>query len=728
MKLAVVIPWFGRDLKGGAEQQTWQIAARLAGRGHKLDVLTTCCRSHQDDWSTNYFMEGVFSEPEGFSIRRFRVNPRDRISFDRACGTLLSYDPAKLRPGVSPIGTDDADIFVNELIRSDELLNFLEENKEIYDWIIFLPYLYGPIIHGISIAADRAILQPCLHNEPYAYLAQVAHAFYKARRLFFNSEGEQELALKLFGPGIATKSVIVGEGVEIGHANGNDLPNDNAGERNFGRYVLYLGRKDAGKNVPLLIRAFKRFRAVRPNSDLQLMLAGIGSIELNGCNSVTDLGLVTEARKHELLRNCVALVQPSANESFSRVMMEAWLCGKPVAAQRSCLATAVAVERSSGGWLAETEEDWAALFTHLHRAPNEELAKFGDNGQRYANVMADWDKVIERYEAALALPKRQKRSDGKRRRIHHILPNLAFGDAISSLAILHRDYLRKEGFESHILVRHIDPRVAQEARVFEPELLEPTDAIIYHHSIGTDLTPYVVAHPGPKLLIYHNITPAEFFEPFRPDFADILRAGRTELAHLAQFFPYSAADSAYNAKELHASGFNDPQVLPIVVDPARWNFFPDTKLMDMLQDGSTNLLFVGRIAPNKKQHELVEAFSLYRSLDPTARLILVGPAEIHDPYAAHVEATIRRLGLEPYVLITGSVAEAELAAYYRTCDLYWSMSEHEGFGVPLIESMWFDIPVLAKANSAIPETLGEAALMFRLTSVQREWQLWQVFS
>jgi glycosyltransferase involved in cell wall biosynthesis len=137
---------------------------------------------------------------------------------------------------------------------------------------------------------------------------------------------------------------------------------------------------------------------------------------------------------------------------------------------------------------------------------------------------------------------------------------------------------------------------------------------------------------------------------------------------------------------------------------------------------------VGRIAPNKKQHELVEAFSLYRSLDPTARLILVGPAEIHDPYAAHVEATIRRLGLEPYVLITGSVAEAELAAYYRTCDLYWSMSEHEGFGVPLIESMWFDIPVLAKANSAIPETLGEAALMFRLTSVQREWQLWQVFS
>ena len=115
---------------------------------------------------------------------------------------LLNFDVANLLPGVSPIATDEAAIFVNELIRSDELLNFLRENKQTYDWVIFLPYLYGPIIQGISIVSDRAVLQPCLHNEPYAYLPQIAQAFYDAQRLLFNSEGEQELALKLFGPGI----------------------------------------------------------------------------------------------------------------------------------------------------------------------------------------------------------------------------------------------------------------------------------------------------------------------------------------------------------------------------------------------------------------------------------------------------------------------------------------------------------------------------------------------
>jgi glycosyltransferase involved in cell wall biosynthesis len=657
-------------------------------------------------------MEGVFSEPEGFSIRRFRVNPRDRTSFDRVCGMLLNYDLAKLRPGVSPIETNDANIFVDELIRSDELLNFLGKNKETYDWIIFLPYLYGPIIHGISIVGDRAILQPCLHNEPYAYLPQIAQAFYTVRRLLFNSDGEYELALKLFGPGIATKSVVVGEGVEIDQITGNHLSKDNAGERNFGRYVIYLGRKDAGKNVPLLVRAFQRFRAVRPNSDLQLLLAGNGSIDLEGCNYATDLGLVTETHKLELFRNCVALAQPSANESFSRVIMEAWLHGKPVIAHRSCLATALAVERSGGGWIAATETDWAEVFTSLDRTPAEELIQIGQKGRHYASEVADWDKVIDRYQTALTLPKVKERFACNRRRIHQVLPNLAFGDAISNQALLIRSFLRQEGFESEIFVRHIDPRVSDKCNVFHPSSIGPSTAIIYHHSVGTDLTPDLVAHRGPKFLIYHNITPAEFFEPYRPDFAEVLRQGRRELHDLALHFPNSAGVSAYNADELRVCGFQNPSILPLCVDPTKWNEPADPELMKQLQDGRTNILFVGRIAPNKQQDELVRAFSYYLAFDSTARLILPGAFEPDDPYVAHIRNTIRLLGLDRSVFLPGSVTEAQLAAYYRTSHLFWSISLHEGFGVPLIEAMWFDVPVLARKSSAIPETLGDAAFMF----------------
>jgi glycosyltransferase involved in cell wall biosynthesis len=714
VKIGLVIPWFGRELKGGAEQLAWQFASRLSRRGHDLHVLTTCCRSHQSDWSVNYYTEGTFFEPERFSVHRFRVDRRDRKSFDRVCRLLQDYDVANLVPGVSPVGNDDAAIFVNQLIRSDQLLSFLRTNKKAYDWFVFLPYLYGPIIHGIGLVGERAVLQPCLHDESYAYLPQVAEAFYGAQRLLFNSEGEQELALKLFGPGIAAKSTLVGTGVEIGDLTSQNSENEPA-ERHRGRYLLYLGRKDVGKNVPLLLRAFQRFRRVRPNSDLHLVLAGNGSVDLNGYHSVTDLGLVTDAHKRELLQNCLALVQPSANESFSRVIMEAWLCGKPVAVQGSCLATSAAVERSNGGWLAETEEDWAALLTELDRASTEELVQLGRNGQHYAKEIADWDKVIARYEEALTLPPAptsRQRPLVKRQAVHQVLPNLAFGDAISNQALFVRSFLREKGYNSNIYVHHIDPRVAGECELFKSGSIARDAALIYHHSVGTNLIPEVIAHVGAKSLVYHNITPAECFEPYRPEFAEVLRQGRRELRELAQHFPTSAGDSAYNAAELAAVGFSDPDVLPICVDPGKWNAAADSTVMARMHDGRTNILFVGRIAPNKKQDELVRAFRHYLALDPTARLILLGASEPNDPYVAHINNIIQGLGLNESVVLQGPVTEAELAAYYRSSHLFWSMSDHEGFCVPLVEAMWFDVPVIAFRSSAIPETLGDAALMF----------------
>ena len=720
MKLAIVIPWFGRELKGGAEQHAWQIATRLAQRGHDLDVITTCCRSHQDDWSINHLPSGVTEEPEGFTVRRFEVDPRDRTAFDRVCANLLTIPAITWRPGVSPIIPSDAEIFVNELIRSQSLLDYLHAKREAYDWFILLPYLYGPVLHAVSILKERAALQPCLHNEAYAYLPQVAQAFYRSGKLLFISEGEQELALRLFGPGIWSKSRVVGAGVETCGRFLSAANSAATAKNTNGRFVLYLGRKDAGKNVPLLVRAFERFRRVRPNSDLRLVLAGNGSIDVNDCDSITDLGLVSESEKAKLLQDCVALVQPSSNESFSRVMMEAWHYGRPVAAQASCLATATAVQRSGGGWLAESEDDWAELFTIMHRTSAKELVELGRKGQRYAKGIANWDKVIGRYEQALA-PATQIYASSRsvtttKRAVHQVLPNLAYGDAISNQALFIRDTLRAEGYRSNIYVRYVDPRVAHECIVFVPEEIGDSSAIIYHHSIGTELTPHVIAHRGSKFLIYHNITPPEFFEPYSPDFAQILDAGRADLPNLARHFPNSAGDSIFNADELRECGFNEPMVLPIAVDPAKWNVPPDAGLMEQLGDGRTNILFVGRIAPNKKQDDLVHAFQRFLVADPSARLILVGPAEQGDPYAAHLRGIIESNGLAESVMIAGSIHDSQLGAYYRTAHLFWSMSEHEGFCVPLVEAMWFDIPIVAYRNTAVPETLGDAGLMFTCKS------------
>jgi glycosyltransferase involved in cell wall biosynthesis len=298
------------------------------------------------------------------------------------------------------------------------------------------------------------------------------------------------------------------------------------------------------------------------------------------------------------------------------------------------------------------------------------------------------------------------------RAINQFLPNLSYGDAISNEAIWIRDELRQAGFESHIFVQFIDPRVVDECRLFTPGELHRSDAAIYHHSIGTKITPHLIEFRGPKYLIYHNITPGEFFERYRPEFAQILYRGRADLPRLARCFGNSVGDSAFNAAELAANGFKLPGVLPLAINPGKWAFRPDPAIMGQMRDGRTNILFVGRFAPNKKQDDLIAAFSRYLRHDPGARLILVGKPEEADPYVNHLRDLIDNLGLGSSVLLPGSIGNEQLAAYYRTAHLFWSMSEHEGFCVPLIESMWFDIPIFAFKRAAVPETLGEAGLMF----------------
>jgi glycosyltransferase involved in cell wall biosynthesis len=713
--IAVVTPWFGKELTGGAERQAWQIAVRLAALGINVDVLTTCCKAFSEDWATNSLPSGVRLE-SGVTIRRFPVDLRNRNLFDGLNLELLALDRRHLLPGVSPVPAERANIWTDENINSSALEEYLRKFGQRYDRLIFIPYLYGVTLRGLPLLADRAWLQPCLHDEVYAYLPDVGAIFRAAAGLLFNSAGEMELAAKLFGPLVLAKGHVVGEGVELDLRRLSkeelDLPND----LRSGRFVLCLGRRSPEKGTDRLTSAFAQFRRRNRFSDLSLALAGPGTACYSNPDlGIVDLGLVSERKKLALLRSCRALLQPSTNESFSRVLFEAWMCGKPAVVHAECLATSSAVTDAQGGWTAGPAEEWLARLEHLDSCPAPQLRAVGEQGRRYAREWADWNSVMDRYVELLQLRAAASAGSTPARRmqaVHQLLPNLSFGDAISNQAIWIRENLLRAGYRSDIYVRYIDDRVRAYCRPYEPGLLTPEDGLIYHHSIGSEITPVACTHPGPKWLLYHNITPAEFFQAYDSNHARLLRNGREEMWTLARVFPRSVGVSRYNAEELEMYGFSNPQTLPLAVDPRSWSMPPDEALMRRLQDGRRNLLYVGRLAPNKCQHELVEAFAHYLLHDSEARLTLVGSGSPTEPYVKLVYEMVHKYALEQQVSLAGHVNSGELHAYYRTAHLFWSMSEHEGFCAPLIEAMWFDVPVLAFRAAAAGETLGDAGVTF----------------
>lgn len=299
--------------------------------------------------------------------------------------------------------------------------------------------------------------------------------------------------------------------------------------------------------------------------------------------------------------------------------------------------------------------------------------------------------------------------------LNQMLPRISYGDATSSQALEIRNYLRKRGMASEIYVQDFDSRMKNEAKLISRERPEPGTGLIYHHSIGSEIAKIAMQHEGIKLCIYHNITPSVFFKNYDPLLQQYTELGRNQLPLIRDSVSFSFGDSEFNCQELREVGFSKVELLPIIVDPTKWHLESDITLTEKYGGNTTkNILFVGRIAPNKCQKELVRFFYFFSQVIPDSRLFLVGNYHDTDLYFQEVKSEIKRLNLEERVILSGHVSMEELKSYYQIADLFLSFSEHEGFGVPLIEAMWFDIPVVAYKSTAIPETLGEAS--FLLTS------------
>jgi glycosyltransferase involved in cell wall biosynthesis len=219
----------------------------------------------------------------------------------------------------------------------------------------------------------------------------------------------------------------------------------------------------------------------------------------------------------------------------------------------------------------------------------------------------------------------------------------------------------------------------------------------------------------PLAVYYHNITPPEFFDRWEPGAAESVRSARSQLRKLASSVRLAMANSSWSAGELRAEGYPEPAVVPVLVDFDDYAAAPDqtttTRLRRAAARGGAQWLFVGRVAPNKCQHDVIGAFAAYRAMhDPMARLTLVG-GKTSALYHRALEQLGRELDLGDTLDLADSVTFPELLAHYRAASVFVCASEHEGFCVPLVEAMHFGVPVVAAATSAIPETAGDAALL-----------------
>jgi len=300
---------------------------------------------------------------------------------------------------------------------------------------------------------------------------------------------------------------------------------------------------------------------------------------------------------------------------------------------------------------------------------------------------------------------------GSLRAVHQFSFSLGLGDGTTGGVFYIRRLLRTLGLESRIYTASVPPAIKDQVSALSSYRCAPAQLLLCHHGGGHPFDRWLAAVSDPKVLVYHNLTPDHLFSPGDPNRL-LVRHGRHQLARWAttRTFVGALADSDYNRRDLDALAYPHTATLPLLVDPA---CLPDTFRPPGAPDAPFTLLFVGRLLPHKNTLALIEILDhLLGWIARPTRLLLVGAAP--DPtYLARLHAEIARRDLQPWVTITGPVSPEDLAACYRTADVYVSASQHEGFGMPLIEASTYGIPVVARENPGVTETLGCGGVIIR---------------
>jgi len=299
-------------------------------------------------------------------------------------------------------------------------------------------------------------------------------------------------------------------------------------------------------------------------------------------------------------------------------------------------------------------------------------------------------------------------------RIHQVVATLSYGDAIGHEVLGIQRVLRAHGHQSDIFVETAHPRLEHLTRSYRemPGQIGPDDLVIHHFSIGSKASRVAYALPARMMLVYHNITPPEYFVGVNTELIQSCFLGRRELTAYAARCELAVGDSEFNRRELEDLGFSPTGVLPVVPDFSHLDSEPDPFLARQFDDDWTNLLFVGRVIPNKRFDDLIRIFYAYRRIyDRRSRLLLVGSSTGFENYRVQLEHLAAELDA-PDVYFTGHITNEQLAAFYDVADVFLSASEHEGFCVPLVEAFYTGVPVVAYAAAAVPWTMHGGGVLY----------------
>jgi glycosyltransferase involved in cell wall biosynthesis len=296
--------------------------------------------------------------------------------------------------------------------------------------------------------------------------------------------------------------------------------------------------------------------------------------------------------------------------------------------------------------------------------------------------------------------------------VHEYCSDLEPG-AVGAHALVVRDLLQRAGHRCEIVTPRLHPAYAASGAHLLGEVRGTPDLLVYQMGIGAEVADVLLARSEPLVVNYHNLTPSRLLAGWDPVGAYGVMWGRQQLRALASRSELGIAVSRYNEAELVEAGFARTAAVPYLLDLGAFGKEPDARVLERLRATRTGTewLFVGRVAPHKAQHDLVKAFAAYRRFyDSGARLHLVGGG-LDTTYGRALTSFVQSLGLGDVVVCTGAVADGELAAHYAAADVFVVASEHEGFCVPLLESWYHRIPIVARSVAAIPETLGDGGLL-----------------
>lgn len=384
-KIGFVIPWYAENIPGGAEMETREVTKHLKAAGLDVEILTTCVKEFGSDWNKNYYPEGE-ETVHNVPVKRFKVRKRDTRAF-AAVNT-------KLMNGTVPTA-EEQQIFVDEMVNSPDLYKYIKKHSREYTAFVYIPYMFGTTYFGVKTCPEKAVLIPCFHDEAYVYMDIFRSLYSKAAGMIFNARPEYELTKRLYDIE-NMQTVVMGIGMDT------DLTSDAAAFRKkFGisePFIIYAGRKDAGKNVHTLVKYFSEYRKRRV-TDLKLVLIGGGEIQIPADvrDHVIDLGFVDRQDKYDAIAASEFLCQPSKNESFSLVIMESWLCGRPVLVHEKCAVTANFARESEGGLYFNDYFEFEGC-TDFFLSKKDTAAQMGRNGCAYVKKNFDWDIIVDKYK------------------------------------------------------------------------------------------------------------------------------------------------------------------------------------------------------------------------------------------------------------------------------------------------------------------------------------------